>query len=67
MILPLLEDIKKQEDFILLHQSGLPLEGIKLERELLEELKGRAQLIYNTSQMKPRELREKIINGIFSK
>ncbi len=41
--------------------SGLPLEGIKLERDLLEELKGRAQLIYNTSQMKPRELREKIL------
>ncbi|GLB59795.1 RNase adapter RapZ [Cytobacillus sp. NCCP-133] len=41
--------------------SGLPLEGITLERELLEELKGRAQLIYNTSQMKPRELREKIL------
>lgn len=39
--------------------SGLPLEGIKLERELLEELKGRAQLIYKTSNMKPRELREK--------
>ncbi len=44
-----------------LAQSGLPLEGITLERELLEELKGRAQLIYNTSQMKPRELREKIL------
>ncbi|MDE3840089.1 RNase adapter RapZ [Bacillus methanolicus] len=42
--------------------SGLPLEGIKLERNLLEELKGRAQIIYNTSQMKPRELREKILN-----
>lgn len=42
--------------------SGLPLEGIMLERELLEELKGRAQVIYNTSQMKPRELREKILN-----
>lgn len=41
--------------------SGLPLEGIKLERELLEELKGRAQLIYKTSSMKPRELREKIL------
>ena len=37
-----------------------PLEGIKLERHLLDELKGRAQLIYNTSQLKPRELREKI-------
>lgn len=41
--------------------SGLPLEGIQLERELLEELKGRAQLIYNTSKLKPKELREKII------
>jgi len=41
--------------------SGLPLEGIQLERELLEELKGRAQLIYNSSKMKPKELREKIL------
>ncbi|PLR99131.1 RNase adapter RapZ [Bacillus sp. T33-2] len=41
--------------------SGLPLEGIKLERELLEELKGRAQLIYNTSGKKPLELRERIL------
>lgn len=41
--------------------SGLPLEGIQMERELLEELKGRAQLIYNSSQMKPKELREKIL------
>lgn len=42
--------------------SGLPLEGIQTERELLEVLKGRAQLIYNTSRMKPKDLREKIIN-----
>ncbi len=41
--------------------SGLPLEGIQSERELLEELKGRAQLIYNTSKLKPKELRERII------
>ncbi|MDQ0269032.1 RNase adapter RapZ [Cytobacillus purgationiresistens] len=41
--------------------SGLPMEGIKLERELLEDLKGRAQLIYKTSDMKPRELRERIL------
>jgi RNase adapter protein RapZ len=41
--------------------SGLPLEGIQLERELLDDLKGRAQQIYNTSGMKPRELREKIL------
>lgn len=41
--------------------SGLPLEGIQLERKLLEELKGRAQIIYDTSHLKPRELREKIL------
>ncbi|HJV17193.1 MAG TPA: RNase adapter RapZ, partial [Bacillales bacterium] len=41
--------------------SGLPLEGIQLERELLDDLKGRAQQIYNTSAMKPRELRGKIL------
>lgn len=42
--------------------SGLPMEGIKLERELLDDLKGRAQIIYKTSNMKPRELREKILH-----
>jgi RNase adapter protein RapZ len=41
--------------------TGLPLEGIQLERQLLEELKGRAQVIYDTSDLKPRELREKIL------
>jgi RNase adapter protein RapZ len=46
--------------------SGLPLEGIQLERKLLEELKGRAQLIYNTANMKPRELREKILTEFSS-
>ncbi|NLY78438.1 MAG: RNase adapter RapZ [Lysinibacillus sp.] len=40
--------------------GGLPLEGIKKEREMLSELKGRANYIYNTSKMKPRELRERI-------
>lgn len=39
---------------------GRPLEGIQTERKLLEELKGRAQFIYNTSDMKPKDLREKI-------
>lgn len=38
------------------------MEGIKLERELLDDLKGRAQIIYKTSNMKPRELREKILH-----
>ncbi|TDL32538.1 RNase adapter RapZ [Jeotgalibacillus sp. S-D1] len=40
---------------------GLPLEGIQQERYLLQDLKGRAQTIYNTSKLKPRELREKIL------
>lgn len=44
-----------------LAKSGMPLEGIKLERKLLEELKGRAQTIYNTTHLKPKELREKIM------
>lgn len=39
---------------------GLPLEGIKIEREMLSEIKGRAKKVYNTSAMKPRELRERI-------
>lgn len=42
--------------------QGLPLEGIQKEREMLAELKGRAKFVYNTSQMKPRELRERIGN-----
>ncbi len=49
-----------------LASKGLPLEGIGLERELLEELKGRAQLIYDTSELKPRELREKILKQFSS-
>ncbi|PKR86178.1 RNase adapter RapZ [Heyndrickxia camelliae] len=44
-----------------LSPSGLPSEGIAQERMLLEELKGRSQILYNTSKMTPRELREKIL------
>ncbi|WP_458411961.1 RNase adapter RapZ [Schinkia sp. CFF1] len=49
-----------------LAKSGLPLEGIQLEREILDELKGRAQHIIDTSELTPRMLRERIISG-FSK
>ncbi|MEK9199430.1 RNase adapter RapZ [Ureibacillus sp. 179-F W5.1 NHS] len=42
--------------------QGLPLEGIEKERAMLAELKGRAKFVYNTSHMKPRELRERIGN-----
>lgn len=48
-----------------LAKSGSPLDGIQNERKLLEELKARAQTIIYTSEMKPKELREKI-SEIFS-
>ncbi len=41
--------------------KGLPLEGIQLEREMLEELKGQAQQIIDTTELKPVQLREKLI------
>lgn len=45
-----------------LAQGGLPLDGIRKERILLSEMKGRARSIYDTSSLKPRELRERIMN-----
>ncbi|MEH7401608.1 MULTISPECIES: RNase adapter RapZ [Gottfriedia] len=44
-----------------LSPTSSPLKGIELERTLLAEVKGRAQLIYDTSDLKPKILREKII------
>ncbi|MFS8629646.1 MAG: RNase adapter RapZ [Bacillales bacterium] len=44
-----------------LARSDRLLEGIKQERQLLEELKGRAQIIYDTSKLNPKDLREKIM------
>ncbi|RSL30758.1 RNase adapter RapZ [Salibacterium salarium] len=38
-----------------------PLEGINQEREILEDLKGRARQIIDTSELKPKQLRERII------
>ncbi|MBL3731771.1 RNase adapter RapZ [Lysinibacillus sp. HST-98] len=46
--------------------NGLPLDGIKQERVLLSEVKGRANFVYNTSNMKPKQLREKIVNEFAS-
>ncbi|MCZ2260007.1 RNase adapter RapZ [Sporosarcina sp. G11-34] len=43
-----------------LAEGGLLLEGIRKERHLLSELKGRARSIYNTSTLLPRALKEKI-------
>lgn len=45
----------------LAHRSSL-LEGIHRERELLDELRARAQRIIDTTELKPRELREKILD-----
>ncbi len=50
-----------------LAEGGLPLTGIRKERTLLSELRGRARSIYNTSKLKPRELREKIMSTFSSK
>ncbi len=44
-----------------LAQDGLPLEGIQQERKLLDELRGRAQTIIHTTSLKPRELRDRIL------
>jgi len=40
--------------------SGLPLKGIIQERKILDELRGRAQRLIDTTDLKPKELREKI-------
>jgi UPF0042 nucleotide-binding protein len=45
-----------------LSPNGSPLEGIHAERRLLQEMKGRAHQIIDTSQMKPAQLREKIVS-----
>ncbi|WP_204498460.1 RNase adapter RapZ [Aquibacillus albus] len=44
-----------------LAQDGLPLEGIKQERRILDELRGRAHHIIDTTNLKPKQLREKIV------
>ncbi|EJD3192460.1 RNase adapter RapZ [Listeria monocytogenes] len=45
-----------------LEPNGSVLDGINAERELLSDLKGSSQLVINTSNMAPRELRERINN-----
>ncbi len=43
-----------------LAEGGSPLEGITLEREMLSEIKGKANYIIDTSNLKANELKEKI-------
>ncbi|MFB9274258.1 RNase adapter RapZ [Cohnella cellulosilytica] len=42
--------------------DGLPLDGIHLERKLLEDLKGWANQVIDTSSLKPAALKEKIVS-----
>ncbi|GGE81578.1 RNase adapter RapZ [Priestia taiwanensis] len=44
-----------------LASSDSPLKGIQLERELLHEVKERAHFTIDTSDLKPKQLRERII------
>lgn len=46
--------------------EGLPLDGIHLERKLLEELKGMATQVIDTSSLKPAELKERIVSRFTS-
>lgn len=41
--------------------DGMPLDGIRLERKLLEDLKGWATQVIDTSNLKPAALKERII------
>ncbi len=46
-----------------LSAEGSPFDGIMQERKLLDEIKGKANLIIDTSQLKPVQLKEKIIEN----
>ncbi|SIS43306.1 RNase adapter RapZ [Salimicrobium flavidum] len=52
---------KETRRFHPLAPDGLPLDGIKKEREMLDELRGRAQTIIDTTELKPRALRDEIL------
>lgn len=49
-----------------LSDSSAPLEGIRAERRILDELRGAAQLIIDTTGLKPLELRDRIIHHFAS-
>lgn len=49
-----------------LSKDGLPLEGINKERKMLQEIKGKAKHIIDTSSLKPRELKENLIHRFSS-
>ncbi|MFC4775700.1 RNase adapter RapZ [Paenibacillus sp. GCM10023252] len=42
--------------------DGMPLEGIRMERRMLEDLKGSASQVIDTTNLKPLHLKERIIS-----
>lgn len=46
-----------------LAMNGRIMDGIKAERSLLTDIKGRAQIVIDTSNLSPRQLREKIMSN----
>jgi len=49
-----------------LSPKSRPIDGIRAERKKLEEVKGLAQYYINTTDMKPRELRDRIVQEFAS-
>ncbi|MGJ9385129.1 RNase adapter RapZ [Salipaludibacillus neizhouensis] len=49
-----------------LAEDGSPLQGIESERSILNDLKGQAQMIIDTTDLKPLELRERILQRFSS-
>lgn len=47
--------------------GDLPLKGIQQERKIMDELRGRAQRIVDTTNLRPKELRDKIIKAYTEK
>ncbi|HLQ74212.1 MAG TPA: RNase adapter RapZ [Bacillota bacterium] len=45
-----------------LSASDIPLNGIEKERQILDELRGRAKRIIDTTSLSPKQLREKIVD-----
>ncbi|WP_208560915.1 RNase adapter RapZ [Marinilactibacillus kalidii] len=50
-----------------LASSGRTIEGIRKEKQLLEDIKTRSQVVIDTSNMTPRQLREELISNFKTK
>ena len=47
--------------------NGRTIDGIRKEKELLEDIKTRAQVVLDTTNLTPRQLREKLIESFKAK